>query len=213
MQIRSPVTSAFHVQYPLQHRRYLGQRHQWCSRTISPPPDNSFQSSLHESGSEEYRPLPDESTPLSQTFRRGVILQRSGDRIGALAAYEEFLKAADSQGVDPALYAEVQANVGAVHAAEGRRDEARQAFSKAVERRPDLGSAWVNLALLMLADAKERSGAMSGDSSADEAALREARSCCVRALGMDNDDERSRALANKLVGDIDKMLKQIGKGG
>jgi hypothetical protein len=38
--------------------------------------------------------------------------------------------------------------------------------------------------------------------------LHEARSCCVRALGMDNEDERSRALANKLVGDIDGMIKQ-----
>lgn len=117
--------------------------------------------------------------------------------------------------VDPSLYAEVYANMGAVYAMQGRDDgdvemrrelrrKAKSCFQSAVEYRPGLGSAWVNLALLMLAEGKEMGGE---DVSKVGDVLQEARSCCVRALGMDNDDERSRALANKLVGDIDGMMK------
>ena len=119
--------------------------------------------------------------------------------------------------VDPSLYAEVYANMGAVYAMEGRdngddverrrelRSKAKSCFQNAVEYRPGLGSAWVNLALLMLAEGKEMG---VEDVSKVGNLLQEARSCCVRALGMDNEDERSRALANKLVGDIDGMMKQ-----
>lgn len=85
------------------------------------------------------------------------------------------------------------------------RQKAKLSFQKAVEYRPGLGSAWVNLALLMLAEGKEMSGE---DIFGVENVLKEARSCCVRAMGIDNDDERSRQLANKLIGDIDTMMKQ-----
>ncbi|EED91975.1 predicted protein [Thalassiosira pseudonana CCMP1335] len=161
-----------------------------------------------------------DEVPLSQTFQKGVVLQRAGDREGALDAYNEFLKAAQSHDVDPSLYAEVYANMGAVYAMKGKgsvrpndqvridyRTKAKDAFTEAVKYRPGLGSAWVNLALLTLAEGKEMGG---GEQSKVVSALKEARSCCVRALGMDNEDERSRSLANKLVIDIDAMIKQSG---
>jgi hypothetical protein len=85
------------------------------------------------------------------------------------------------------------------------RDKAKSSLKKAVEYRPGLGSAWVNLALLMLAEGQDIGG---DDISAVENVLTEARRCCVRALGIDNEDERSRSLANKLIGDIDVMMKQ-----
>jgi tetratricopeptide (TPR) repeat protein len=107
--------------------------------------------------------------------------------------------------------------MGALYAMEGKgedvdsntkqqmREKAKSSFKKAVQFRPGLGSAWVNLALLMLAEGKETSG---DDAYAVEHALKEARSCCERALGIDNDDERSRSLANKLIYDIDALMKQ-----
>jgi tetratricopeptide (TPR) repeat protein len=151
---------------------------------------------------------------LSQTFQRALILQRSGDRSGALKAYQDFLKVAEMHDVDPMLYAEVYANMGAVYAMQGKGDidydtklemrtKAKSAFQMAVQYRPGLGTAWVNLALIMLAEGKE----MGGSDDVGKI-LQEARSCCVRALGMDNEDDRSRALANKLVNDIDTMIKQ-----
>ena len=66
-----------------------------------------------------------------------------------------------------------------------------------------MGSAWVNLALIVLAEGKDM-----GNTAEIGKLLNEARSCCVPALGMDNEDERSRALANKLGSDIDAMMKQ-----
>ena len=122
--------------------------------------------------------------------------------------------------VDPLLYAEVYANMGAVYAMqgkdansnEGKKNEARikakEALTEAVKYRPSLGSAWVNLALILLAEGKEMG--VSGEPFKVESTLKEARRYCVRALGMDNEDERSRALANKLVVDIDSMMKQAG---
>jgi len=41
-----------------------------------------------------------------------------------------------------------------------------------------------------------------------ESALTEARQCCARALGLDNEDEQSRALAHKLICDIDAIKGQ-----
>ncbi|KAL7488655.1 hypothetical protein ACHAW6_014255 [Cyclotella cf. meneghiniana] len=177
--------------------------------------------SLHPNNHDDYADFPENNTeqiiPLSQIFRRALVLQRSGvDRSGALQAYQHFLQVATLHDVDPSLYAEVYANMGAVYAMQGRDDgdvemrrelrrKAKSCFQSAVEYRPGLGSAWVNLALLMLAEGKEMGGE---DVSKVGDVLQEARSCCVRALGMDNDDERSRALANKLVGDIDGMMKQ-----
>eukprot|EP00578_Thalassiosira_sp_NH16_P024841 CAMPEP_0181100954 /NCGR_PEP_ID=MMETSP1071-20121207/13482_1 /TAXON_ID=35127 /ORGANISM="Thalassiosira sp., Strain NH16" /LENGTH=165 /DNA_ID=CAMNT_0023183745 /DNA_START=394 /DNA_END=888 /DNA_ORIENTATION=- len=156
-----------------------------------------------------------EEVPLAQIFQKAVVLQRSGDRDGALREYEQFLKVATVHDVDPSLYSEVHANMGAIYAMQGKgggtdidnelkselRIKAKEAFKEAVNYRPSLGSAWVNLALLLLAEGKEMGISLSEQSKVKNA-LSEARQCCERALGLDNDDERSRALANKLVGDI-----------
>jgi hypothetical protein len=175
--------------------------------------------------------------PLNRIFQRAVILQRMGERAGCLAEYERFLTVARTNDVDPSLYAEVHANMGAVYAMECRsgrsdvdvadddertrrkadmRSRAKHSLGEAVKYRPGLGSAWVNLALVVLSEGKEieldgNEDGTSTDGGMDgrvRNALIDARNCCIRALGMDNDDERSRSLANKLIGDIDAMMRQ-----
>lgn len=171
-----------------------------------------------------------EEMPLNQIFQKGVVLQRCGDRVGALREYNHFLQVAETHNVDRALYAEVYANMAAIYAMQGKNDsggsaavnnannmqvdsnkqdmrvKAKEAFQQAVKYRPSLGSAWVNLALLQLAEGKELG---TDDQEKVKSVLKEARQCCERALGLDNDDERSRSLANKLIGDIDSMMKQM----
>jgi hypothetical protein len=66
----------------------------------------------------------------------------------------------------------------------------------------------VNLALLVLAEGKELGNSVTEQSKVMNS-LKEARQCCERALGMDNEDERSRSLANKLIGDVDSMIRQL----
>jgi len=158
-----------------------------------------------------------EEVPLNQIFQKAVVLQRMGDRTGALREYNHFLQVAETHDVDPVLYAEVYANMAAIYAMQGKgasdvvdskemRVKAKDSFQQALKYRPSLGSAWVNLALLQLAEGKELG---AHEQEKVKRVLKEARSCCERALGLDNDDERSRSLANKLIGDIDTMLKQI----
>jgi tetratricopeptide (TPR) repeat protein len=158
-----------------------------------------------------------EEIPLNQIFQKAVVLQRSGDRQGALREYNHFLKVAETHQVDRSLYAEVYANMAAIYAMQGKggnsaddakemRDQAKEAFQQALQYRPSLGSAWVNLALLQLAEGKELG---ANEQEQVKMMLKEARQCCERALGLDNDDERSRSLANKLIGDIDSMMRQM----
>ena len=45
-----------------------------------------------------------EEVPLNQIFQKAVVLQRMGDRSGALGEYDQFLKVAESHDVDPSLY-------------------------------------------------------------------------------------------------------------
>ena len=116
--------------------------------------------------------------------------------------------------------AEVHANMGAIFAMQGKgseisthlktkfRSQAKESFQMAVQFRPSLGSAWVNLALLVLAEGKELGNSI-GERAQVLYSLKEARQCCERALGMDNEDEQSRSLANKLIGDIDSMIRQL----
>lgn len=169
-----------------------------------------------------------EELPLNQIFQKAVVLQRSGDRSGSLEEYIRFLKVAESHDVDPMLYSEVHANMGAIYAMQGKggsssettttnidvktqlRAQAKESFQIAVKYRPSLGSAWVNLALLLLAEGKELGNSSSAELQSQVMhSLKEARQCCERALGMDNEDERSRSLANKLIGDIDSMIRQM----
>ena len=105
--------------------------------------------------------------------------------------------------------------MGAIYAMQGKgaedeqrsetRIKAKEAFLEATNYRPSLGKAWVNLALLLLAEGKDLG---NSEPSKVEKAIKEARQCCERALGVDNEDEQSRSLANKLIGDIDLMMRQ-----
>jgi len=45
-----------------------------------------------------------EEVPLNQIFQKAVVLQRSGDRDGALVQYKQFLQVAESHDVDPSLF-------------------------------------------------------------------------------------------------------------
>ncbi len=45
-----------------------------------------------------------EELPLNQIFQKAVVLQRSGERSGALEEYKKFLKVTESHDVDPTLY-------------------------------------------------------------------------------------------------------------
>lgn len=110
--------------------------------------------------------------------------------------------------------------MGAIYAMQGKGSEtttdvkiqlrlqAKESFQMAVKYRPSLGSAWVNLALLVLVEGKELGNSVTEQSQVMNS-LKEARQCCERALGMDNEDERSRSLANKLIGDIDTMIRRL----
>jgi tetratricopeptide (TPR) repeat protein len=163
-----------------------------------------------------------EDVPLNQIFQKAVVLQRMGDRTGCLAEYERFITVAQSHDVHPSLYAEVYANIGALYAMQASaasstdvvnntrkelREKAKYSFQEAIKYRPSLCSTYVNLSLLLLSEGKELGNTQSEQIQVKEL-LREARQCCERALGLDNDDERSRSLAYKLIGDIDKMMKQ-----
>jgi len=52
-----------------------------------------------------------EEIPLNQIFQKAVVLQRSGDRSGALREYQHFLKVAESNEVDPSLYVSFRCDV------------------------------------------------------------------------------------------------------
>jgi tetratricopeptide (TPR) repeat protein len=165
-----------------------------------------------------------EDVPLNQIFQKAVVLQRMGDRTGCLAEYERFITMAQSHDVHPSLYAEVYANIGAIYAMQASasssstdvvntrkkelREKAKYSFQESIKYRPSLCSTYVNLSLLLLSEGKELGNTPSEQIQVKEL-LREARQCCERALGLDNDvDERSRSLAYKLIGDIDKLMKQ-----
>ncbi len=141
--------------------------------------------------------------PLSARFQRAVVLQRAGDHTSALKEYETFVKAAEQCEISPSTYAEVRVNMGAIYAKLRRREEARESFEIALKYR-DIGSAHVNLALLILAE-----GQQSTDPRVGIRALNEAKEHCETAVEL-NDDVHSVNGATRLLGDIEKMLSQMG---
>lgn len=141
--------------------------------------------------------------PLSSKFQRAVVLQRAGDHMSALKEYQTFVKAAEQCDVAPETYAEVHVNMGAIYMKLRDRKEARNSFETALKYR-ELGSARVNLALLALAEGQQSSNPSDGIN-----ALKEAEGHCLKALEI-NDDANSVRSANKLLGDIQKMLGQAG---
>ena len=147
--------------------------------------------------------------PLSAKFQRAVVLQRSGDYSSALAEYDTFLKAASQCQIPPEMCAEVHVNRGAIYFRTIKDfSMARTCFKQALEFR-EVGRAYVNLALLTLAEGQEMNDA---NEKAVER-LQEARGYCLRASSLGNDrgtiDVVTVESAKKILNDIDTMLQRI----
>lgn len=174
-------------------------------RTTAP----SSRSALSSSSSSPQSELEGEEN-LKALFERAVVLQRMGGRENleeALASYERFIKAAKSTEQDPKTYAEVYINMGAIYLKEAPfkdRQLAMDCFLQAIQHRK-VGTAYVNLALLTLQGASE-----SLDLDVGTKALDGAQEFCEKALEL-NQDPRSVAMANKLLKDIEKMNKLVGR--
>ena len=76
------------------------------------------------------------------------MLQRAGDKDGALDNYQIFLAAAKENEAPPDTYAEVLVNIGTIYAMRSDPVRAKQHFEEALQYR-DIGSARVNLAVLL----------------------------------------------------------------
>jgi tetratricopeptide (TPR) repeat protein len=141
-----------------------------------------------------------ESSSLSAQFRLGVTKHRAGDADGALEAYEVFISAAEEHGTTSHTFAEVLVNMGALHAQRRDRSAARASFERALECRP-LSSAHVNLALLSLAEGSAAASADGMQGTMPVNAVRAAKEHCRSAIEL-GDDERSVAMAERLLGDM-----------
>ena len=140
---------------------------------------------------------------LSTRFSRAVILQRSGEYSQALQEYQTFIKAAESLDIDTATYAEVYINMGSTYMKLSQYQEAKECFIKGIEMR-EMGSAYLNLALLVLAQ-----GQQSQDRQAGIDALLEAKGYLMNVVRL-KDDERSLQAALKLINDVNDMLIKSG---
>jgi tetratricopeptide (TPR) repeat protein len=146
----------------------------------------------------------DNEEPLSLLFRRAVALHRAGALDEALSTYELFLKAAQQCNVSPEMYAEIHVNVGAIQLKRGDARYAKASFETALSYRSSIGTAHVNLALLIL---KELSSIT--DATKALRALQEAKEHCQDAMNV-KDDPQSVAAATKILQDIDRMMSQTG---
>lgn len=152
----------------------------------------------------------DNDEPLSLMFRRGVVLQRSGELDQALKEYDLFLKAAQQCDVDAYKYAEVHVNMGAIHLRQKAPEQAKYHFGEALKHR-QLGTAHVNLAVLTLQEASSSTSPQRGLDCVNNA-----RNHCVEAIRLFEDEggqEASAGAAARLLGDIDKMLQQANNRG
>ncbi|GFH56854.1 hypothetical protein CTEN210_13330 [Chaetoceros tenuissimus] len=140
---------------------------------------------------------------LSTRFSRAVILQRSGEYSQALEEYQTFIKAAESLDIETTTYAEVYINMGSTYMKLSRYEEAKECFLKGIEMR-EMGSAYLNLALLVLAQ-----GQQTQDRQAGVDALVEAKGYLMNVVRL-KDDERSLQAALKLMKDINDMLVKSG---
>lgn len=142
---------------------------------------------------------------LSSIFQRAVVLQRAGDHISALREYQTFIKAAESCEVSTELYAEVHVNMGAIYIKSENNLKAKESFNTALKYR-EIGSAYVNLALLTLSEGRRSQNPIDGIK-----ALREADIFCQRALDL-KEDPRTSETATMLSRNIQQMLEKA-KGG
>jgi tetratricopeptide (TPR) repeat protein len=143
--------------------------------------------------------------PLSVMFQRAVVLQRAGSHEDALDEYTLFLKAAKQCQVDPSMYAEVYGNMGALYLRKQQYDLAREHLQLALDYRPKLGTAHVNLAVVALQQASATSATTSLEANEAIVLVESAKNHCNNALDC-NTDPRSVAMAQRLLEDIDKML-------
>jgi len=139
--------------------------------------------------------------PLSAIFRRAVVLQRSGDHVSALTEYQTFIKVAEQFKISPEMYAEVHVNMGGIFLKIKQYEEARKHFQIALDNR-EIGSAYVNLALLTL-----KQGQQSTQPEKAVQALKEAKVYCTKAINL-NDESDGFKTATKMLIDIDSMLSQ-----
>ena len=143
--------------------------------------------------------------PLSVLFQRALVLQRAGAIDQALEEYGLFCKAAQQCQVDPAQYAEVHVNMGAIFLRKGDAEQAQHHFDEALQHR-QMGTAHVNLAVLQLQQASSLTSPQAGLEC-----LQVAKEHCQKAMAL-NDDPRSLETATRLLADIDRMLQQAGGG-
>merc|ERR1711903_315839 len=76
-----------------------------------------------------------ETVSLKDMWDRALTLQRAGQLDEALDAYEDFLSAADQNGVPPASTAEALGNVGAIHLRRKNLPAARASLEASLEHR------------------------------------------------------------------------------
>ena len=148
----------------------------------------------------------DNEEPLSVLFQRALILQRAGSIEEALENYSLFCKAAQQCQVEPAQYAEVHVNMGAIYIKKGSVDLAEDSFNEALKHR-QIGTAYVNLAVLQL---KKASSSISPQEGLH--CLQTAKEHCQEAILL-NDEPRSFGTATRLLADIDRMMNQAAQGG
>jgi tetratricopeptide (TPR) repeat protein len=134
---------------------------------------------------DDFRLRSSETVSLKDMWDRALTLQRAGQLDEALDAYEDFLSAADQNGVPPASTAEALGNVGAIHLRRRNLPAARASLEASLEHR-ELGSTLANLAIAAL---------QAGD-------VLEARTRARAARHLD-DDPGSVALAERILRDIE----------
>eukprot|EP00322_Chrysochromulina_rotalis_P019878 CAMPEP_0115839370 /NCGR_PEP_ID=MMETSP0287-20121206/6218_1 /TAXON_ID=412157 /ORGANISM="Chrysochromulina rotalis, Strain UIO044" /LENGTH=197 /DNA_ID=CAMNT_0003292943 /DNA_START=17 /DNA_END=610 /DNA_ORIENTATION=- len=141
-----------------------------------------------------------ETKSLLAQFQLGLAQQRADDTDGALETYDIFISAAEEHGASPHTFSEVLVNRGIIFAHRQDNAEARASFERALENRP-LGSAHVNLALLCLAEGAANAASQGQSGSMPVSAVQAATDHCRSALEL-NDDARSVATAERLLGDM-----------
>eukprot|EP00622_Pseudochattonella_farcimen_P007316 FR743276.1.p1 GENE.FR743276.1~~FR743276.1.p1 ORF type:complete len:235 (+),score=19.47 FR743276.1:46-705(+) len=153
-------------------------------------------------------PTPSGSETLTALFNKGLTKQRSGDHVGAQTDYELFLASADEVGVPEGTVAEVHVNLGQIRVRAGDLDGAKGHFRKALESR-EVSAARVNLALLAMMEGQRKARTVEKQSGMIElecleTAIRESE----KALEANDGDQRSSAMAAKILADAQRALNE-----
>lgn len=144
--------------------------------------------------------------PLSVMFQRAVVWQRAGQYEEALNEYKLILQAAQQCQVAPAQYAEVHVNLGALYLRLKDATQAKVHFETALEHRPDLGTAHVNVAVLNLQELSTVQNKMTGIELLDKAQWH-----CQQVLALSEEEkgQQEHTVATRLLRDIEKMKTEI----